>query len=109
VTERPPEVLVTRLADLPPGQLRLAEVNGARVALARVGDHVYALGDTCPHRGGSLSVGRLSGTRLACPLHGWMFDVRTGECVLPGRGARVPSYRVRIEAGDVWVTGPGGA
>jgi nitrite reductase (NADH) small subunit len=108
VTESPPEVLVTRLADLAPGQLQLVAVNGSRVALARVGDHVYALGDTCPHRGGSLSVGRLTGSRLACPLHGWMFDVRTGDCVLPGRGARVPSYRVRIEAGDVWVAAEAG-
>jgi nitrite reductase/ring-hydroxylating ferredoxin subunit len=103
VSDGSPEVLATRLAGFAPGQLRLVEVDGARVALARVADQVYALGDTCPHRGGSLSVGRLSGHRLACPLHGWMFDVRTGECVFPGRGARVPRYRVRVDGEEVWV------
>ncbi len=44
--------------------------------------------------------------RLACPWHGWMYDVRTGECVLPGRGNRVASYPVRVEAGEVWVELP---
>lgn len=98
-------VRVARLDDLPAGEAVLVEVNGVRIALARVGDAVYACGEVCTHRGGPLSEGRLSGTRLACPWHGWHFDVRTGECVLPGRGARVPSYPVRVEAGEVWVDG----
>jgi len=72
-----------------------------RVALARVGDQVFALGDTCAHRGGPLSQGRLTGTRLACPWHGWMYDVKTGACVLPGRGAAVPAYRVSVEDGEI--------
>lgn len=97
------EYRVARFDELEPGRATRAEANGTRLVLARVGDNVYACGDTCAHRGGSLSAGRLTGVRLACPLHGWMYDVRTGECVLPGRGASVPSYRVRIDAGDVWV------
>jgi nitrite reductase/ring-hydroxylating ferredoxin subunit len=96
-------VRVARLEDLPVGQTKLVEVNGARVVLVRVGDAVYACSDVCAHQGGPLSDGRLYGSRLACPWHGWHFDVRTGECVLPGRGARVPNYPVRVEAGEVWV------
>jgi nitrite reductase/ring-hydroxylating ferredoxin subunit len=96
-------VRVARLGDLDGSRPTLVEVDGVRVVLARVGDAVYACADTCAHRGGSLSQGRLSGTRLACPLHGWMYDVRTGQCVLPGRGARVASYRVRVEEGQVWL------
>lgn len=74
--------------------------------LARVGDAVYACADACAHRGGPLSEGRLSGSRLACPWHGWMYDVRSGQCVFPGRGASVPTYPVRIENSDVWVEIP---
>jgi nitrite reductase/ring-hydroxylating ferredoxin subunit len=96
-------VRVARLEDLPVGQTKLVEVNGTRVVLVRVGDAVYACSDVCAHQGGPLSDGRLYGARLACPWHGWHYDVRTGECVLPGRGARVPSYPVRVEAGEVWV------
>ena len=56
--------------------------------------------------GGPLSEGKLSGARLACPWHGWMYDVRTGQCTFPGRGAAVPSYPVRVENGRVWVELP---
>jgi nitrite reductase/ring-hydroxylating ferredoxin subunit len=84
----------------------LVEVAGARVVLARLGEAVHACGDVCSHRGGALSEGKLSGHRLACPLHGWIYDVRTGQCLFPGRGAAVPSYKVRIAEGGVFVEAP---
>jgi nitrite reductase/ring-hydroxylating ferredoxin subunit len=96
-------VCVARLEDLPHGAPWLVEVNGIRVVLARVGDNVYACGEVCVHQGGPLSEGTMSGSRLACPWHGWQFDVRTGMCLMPTRGGAVPTYPVRIEAGDVWV------
>jgi nitrite reductase/ring-hydroxylating ferredoxin subunit len=95
------DVLVGRLDELPPGALRLVEVGSARIVLARVGDEVCAVGEVCPHRGGPLSEGKLAGARLTCPWHGWMFDVRTGQCLLPDRSARVPAYPVRVEAGEI--------
>src|SRR2546422_8412979 len=79
--------------DLPAGQLKLVEAGGTRVVLARVRDEVFACSDECAHQGGPLSEGRLSGARLACPWHGWMYDVRSGECVMPARGARVARDR----------------
>ena len=92
---------VAALAEVPAGQLKLVELDGTRVVLARVGDRVYACGDTCSHQGGPLSEGRLSGSRLACPWHGWMYDVRTGQCLFPGRGAGVPSYPVQVDADQI--------
>ena len=99
-------VRAARLQDLPAGEARLVELQGTRVVLARVGDRVYACGDACAHRGGPLSEGKLSGARLACPWHGWHYDVRTGECLFPGRGERIPTYAVRIDGGEVWVEVP---
>jgi nitrite reductase (NADH) small subunit len=97
---------VARLEELPTGQPTLVDVRGTRVVLARVGERVYACGDACAHRGGPLSEGKLSGPRLACPWHGWQYDVRTGECTFPGRGARVSTYPVWIDEGDVWLELP---
>ena len=94
-------IAVARLEDLLAGELRRVDVNGTGVVLVRIGDAVHACGDTCAHRGGPLAEGKLSGHRLACPWHGWIYDVRSGECLFPGRGARVPAYPVRIEDGDV--------
>jgi len=97
---------VGRLDDLPAGQPTLVEADGARVVLARVQDEVFACSDECTHQGGPLSDGRLQGARLACPWHGWMYDVRSGECVMPARGARVVTYPVTIENGEIWVELP---
>src|SRR5262249_59280140 len=72
------EVRVARLADVVSGQPVRAEAAGTTIVLARVGDQVFACGDTCAHKGGPLSGGRLTGARLACPWHGWMYDLRTG-------------------------------
>jgi nitrite reductase/ring-hydroxylating ferredoxin subunit len=95
-----------RLDDVPTGRPTRVDVGGTPVVLVRVGDAVHACGGVCSHRGGPLADGTLSGTRLACPWHGWMYDVRTGECVFPGRGARVPIYPTRIDAGEIWVEMP---
>jgi nitrite reductase/ring-hydroxylating ferredoxin subunit len=92
-------------AILPDRPMRV-ELNGVPVALSRVGHAVYACRDVCAHRGAPLSEGKLSGTRLTCPWHGWMYDVRTGQCTFPGRGAAVPTYPVRITDGQVWVDLP---
>jgi nitrite reductase/ring-hydroxylating ferredoxin subunit len=97
---------VASLDEVPAGQPKVVDLDGVRIVLARVGDAVYACGDVCTHRGGPLGEGKLNGARLACPWHGWMFDVRTGQCVFPGRGAAVPSYPVRLEAGEVLVELP---
>ena len=92
---------VARLDELTAGVPRLVEVGSARIVLARVGDAVYACADACAHQGGPLSQGKLSRTRLACPWHGWQYDVRTGQCVFPGRGASVRSYPVEIADGEI--------
>jgi nitrite reductase/ring-hydroxylating ferredoxin subunit len=97
------EIRAARLDELPAGQLKRIEIEGRLIVLACVGDSVYACGDTCAHQGGPLSEGRLSGTRLACPWHGWMYDVRTGQCLMPARGASVPSYRVRVDDDAIWL------
>jgi nitrite reductase/ring-hydroxylating ferredoxin subunit len=98
------DVRVATLADVAPGLPHLVETQGTRIVLVRLGDQVHALGGTCSHQGGPLGDGKLTGTRLACPWHGWMYDVRTGQCLFPGRGTAVPSYPVRVDGDAVWVT-----
>jgi nitrite reductase/ring-hydroxylating ferredoxin subunit len=97
---------VATLGDVPPSAPHLVVADDTPCVLVRVGDRVHAIGATCTHQGGPLDRGKVTGARLACPLHGWMFDVRTGQCVFPGRGAAVPSYPVRVDGDDVWVELP---
>jgi nitrite reductase/ring-hydroxylating ferredoxin subunit len=100
------EVRVARLSEIPAGGFTRVEVEGTGMVLARVGDAVHAVSDECAHQGGPLGEGKLSGTRLTCPWHGWMFDVKTGTCLMPSRGGAVPTYPTRVDGEDVWVTIP---
>jgi nitrite reductase (NADH) small subunit len=64
------------------------------------GRQVFATQAQCPHRGGPLADGLLGGSVLICPLHGWKFDVRTGERLasagLPA--CQLETYRARVDA-----------
>ena len=68
------------LADIPPQGGRTLTLDGTPVAVFRtVDDHVFALVDRCPHKGGPLSQGIVHGRAVACPLHNWQIDLATGE------------------------------
>ncbi|MBA3744389.1 non-heme iron oxygenase ferredoxin subunit [Sporichthya sp.] len=95
---------VAALDDLLPGSLRRVEVAGVPVCLVRVeGGDVYAIGDECSHEDIELSDGDLEGCEVMCPAHGSCFDVRTGiPDGLPAT-APVPTYPVRVDAGEVFI------
>ena len=86
-----------RLADLRPNQPRRVVIDGVPVALVRVGDEVFAVGDICSHAEVSLSEGEVSGCQIECWLHGSRFDLRTGEPSGPPAFEPVPVYPVEIE------------
>jgi len=88
------------LAELPPGKTALVTVGGIDVALFRRGEEVFAIGNECPHQGGSLCDGAVEGDIVICPLHGWEFDLRSGACMtVPGES--VPRFTVTVEGGAV--------
>ena len=73
------------------------------IALVRIDDEYYAIGDTCSHEDYSLSEGEVIAEEreLECPKHGSTFDLRTGEaCSLPATKP-VPHYAVHLEGDDV--------
>ena len=63
------------LSALPEGRGRRVCKAGLDLAVFRIGDAVYAIDDSCPHAGGSLSNGKLQGTRVTCPVHGLKFNL----------------------------------
>ena len=72
-------VTVANAADILPGTCRTVEVHGVWVALFNVNGSYFAVDNTCPHAGGPIGEGSLSGDIVTCPWHGWQFNVRTGE------------------------------
>jgi len=93
---------VARLDEIVDGRGVVRRVNGLDIAVMREGDTVYALDNTCPHRGGQLGDGRVDGGKVICPLHSWDFDLRTG--ISPFNPAdSVRTFPARVHDGVVEV------
>ena|ERR1017187_5635089 len=96
---------LARLDELPEGAL-LEIVDGNNLyALCNVAGDIRAIYGTCPHHGGPLGQGALEGSIVTCPWHAWPFDSATGACMF-NNDLRIPTYPVRIEAGDILVDLP---
>ena len=101
-------VTVANTADLQPGTCRSIELREVGLALFNIEGAIYALDNTCPHAGGPLGEGKLEGNAVACPWHGWKFDVPTGSCLKnPSESWKVQSYEVRETDGLIQVLIPG--
>lgn len=104
--------IVGTVAELPPGSRKLVEVVGRSIGVFNVGGEFFALRNSCPHQGGPLCVGHLTGfvtatapgvydysregEILRCPWHGWEFDVRTGRSWFDPAKVRVRRYEVAV-------------
>lgn len=85
---------------IPAGRCATLELpDGAELAIYNVNGEFYATSNFCPHRGAPLAEGSLCGHTIECALHGWQFDVRTGECLTVPE--RLETYSVVVE--DGWV------
>ncbi len=92
---------VASLADLPPGKSACVVFASEKVALFNVGGTVYAVSETCTHRGGPLSQGEVEGTSVTCPWHGASFDLQTGAALGPPAPQGVRRFQVRVQGSDI--------
>jgi 3-phenylpropionate/trans-cinnamate dioxygenase ferredoxin subunit len=94
--------------DLTSGEARRFDVAAHRIALIRIEDDFYAIGDECSHEDYSLSEGEVlvEACEIECWKHGSMFDLRTGEPRSLPATKPVPVYEARIEGDDVFVVLP---
>lgn len=95
-------VLAAKLAEVPPGRMICVEVGGERVALYNVAGTIHATRDCCTHQSFPLSKGVLRGKYVKCALHGWEYDVTTGE-YQGNPDIHVRRYPVKVEGDQVWV------
>ncbi len=99
---RPRWVLIGRLEDIDPGEMRALRPEGTSLLLVRVGEEVYAYRNGCPPGSAlTLHLGRLEGSTLICPWHGCRYDVRTGKR-LDGEG-KLAVLPVAVQDGEIQV------
>lgn len=114
--------VVAPVSEIPPGGRKLVTVRGRPIAIFNVKGQFYGLLNRCPHQGGSLCEGRLTGLLesslpgqykysrvgeiLRCPWHGWEFDIRTGQSYCDPTKIKARAYVVNVQAGATVVEGP---
>ena len=111
-----PKYAVATVDEIPAGQRKVVEVAGRVVGVFNLEGEYFALRNTCPHQGGPLCRGHVTGflhgkpgnlvyTRqgeiLRCPWHGWEFDIRTGQSWHSPARVRVRAYDVSVNEGPV--------
>lgn len=97
---------VRRPPKLFPGECAVVRAGNDDYALFNVDGRLYSTSNRCPHQGGSLGEGYLEGSCVVCPLHGWGFDVRTGQPAYVAQPGHVRTYAVKEENGEVWLDLP---
>jgi nitrite reductase/ring-hydroxylating ferredoxin subunit len=109
---------VCAASELEPGEKVIRDVGGRSVGVFNVEGEFYALHNRCPHRGGALCLGPVTGTTVGdddfryvygregrivrCAWHGWEFEIETGRALVDPK-VRAKTYPVIVEDGDVYV------
>ncbi len=99
----PQFVKVASVSDVPPGEMKIVELDGEEVVLANVDGEFVAFNNECTHRAGPLGEGLLMGDVVECPFHGGQFNVKTGEVISPPPSEPVKTYPVEVEGDDIKV------
>lgn len=95
-------VAVGAVADCPSGSCREVVTEDRVLAPFNVDGAFFVLDGVCPHQGGPLGQGTLTGCVVTCPWHGWQFDVRTGQHQL-SRAVTQPRFATRVEGDQIFV------
>lgn len=100
--------MVCRVKDIAPGGahhvprgLAWQELPGVAV-FRTADDRIYALLDSCPHKGAPLSQGMVLGEHVECPQHQWNIALETGCAVAPEQGC-TRRYNVKVEDGKIYL------
>ncbi len=97
-------IRVTYAENIPLREGRAVHLNGDEIAIFNLGEKFLAVANRCPHRGGPLADGIVSGESVVCPLHAWKVCLNSGDVVRPqDQAACVRSYPVEVIDGVVHI------
>ena len=86
--------------------MKVVDVGDDQILLVNVGGEVHACEDICSHAYASLGEGDLDGAEVQCPLHGAIFNVRTGKVLTPPAVDPLRTFEVRVDGEDIMVGPP---
>ena len=96
-------IRITTAENIPPREGRAVKVGDLEIAIFNVNGRFHAIENACPHKGGPLCDGIVTGHAVVCPLHGRHFDLETGMPVRATEPACLAVFPVRVEDGVIQV------
>lgn len=98
---------ITQADNIPLREGRSLQIAGQEIALFNLGDRFLAVQNNCPHRGGPLSDGIVSGQTVVCPLHAWKIDLESGQVTnRPQENLCVKTFATAVREGVVMLEVP---
>ena len=94
---------ITPVENIPLREGRAVQVGDREIAIFNVDGRFLTIDNRCPHKGGPLCDGIISGTTVVCPLHGRRFDLESGLAVRASEPVSVTTYPTRVENGIILV------
>ncbi|MDP2248764.1 MAG: nitrite reductase small subunit NirD [Nitrosomonadales bacterium] len=96
-------IKIVALNDIPKLGSRVVRSEKGEIAVFRTeDDRVFALHNSCPHKGGPLSQGIVYGDKVACPLHNWKISLVDGNAEEPDEG-HTACFAVKVEEEMVYL------
>lgn len=100
------KVFVAKIEDLPEKMGKTTQVGELELAIFKLSDgRIHAIENRCPHKGGVLAEGMVSGEHVFCPMHDWKISVKDGKVQEPDVGC-VQTFEVEVNDGEVYVVLP---
>lgn len=91
-------IRITHCDNIPLREGRSVRIGDLDIAVFNLGDRFLAVDNRCPHNGGPLADGIVSGSTVICPLHAWKIDLECGSVKRPTETAAcVRTYRSKVE------------
>ena len=94
-------IRITNIENIPLREGRAVDVGDREIAVFNLGDRFVACDNACPHRGGPLADGIVSGDTVVCPLHGYKVCLDTGNVLKPDVCVRVENGVVQVALEEV--------
>ena len=93
---------VCRVSDLAEGEARMVQAADKLIAVFCHEGQYFAIDDTCPHMGDSLSRGYVEKGIVTCPWHAWRFRLSDGAWADNPR-IKIGCYPIRVMDGEIQV------
>ena len=97
---------VSDISDIEVGHSISVNVEGKKVLICNTDEGFFAVEDMCTHALIPLCGGLIQGTLISCPLHGAVFDLKTGEVMAPPAFEDLKTFNLKIEGTSISVQNP---